>query len=124
MKFCNAMESAMGVSTGNNDYVSVEEALDVQAETEALYKTGRKTTWLMIDEENPSDLAEEEAEITKRQLKTERASKRREGTDEVPRDVREGVRSRRRVLANPKSEKRNVRPEIEFVDVPGQKAVP
>lgn len=120
MKFLNGMESAMGISTGQNDAISMKEALDVQQETEALYKTGTKTHWIMVDEENPADLQVEQEELEKKKLRDQRAMKRREGTDDVKRDVREGVRSRRRVLANPKSERRDVRPEIEFVDVPGR----
>lgn len=98
----------------------MKEALDVQQETDALYKTGRKTNWMMINEENPDDLQVEQEELEKKKRRDARAQARREGTDEVTRDTREGVRSRRRVLANPKSIRKNVRPEIEFVDVPGR----
>lgn len=119
MKFLNGMESAMGISTGDNVPISMKEALDVQQETEALYKTGRKTHWMMINEENPNDLKDEVKELEKKQRKDERANARRQGGDDISRDLREGVRSRRRVPANPRSERKGVRPEIEFVDVPG-----
>lgn len=122
MKFLNGMESAMGISTGQNDAISMKEALDVQQETEALYKTGRRTHWIMVDEENPADLMVEQEELEKKKMRDMRAMKRREGTDHITRDAREGVRSRKRVPANPKSERRDVRPEIEFVDVPGRVA--
>ena len=112
----------MGISTGENAPISVKEALDVQQETEALYKTGRKTHWIMVDEENPADLMVEQEELEKKKMRDERALKRREGGEDIKRDVREGVRSRRRVLANPNSERRDVRPEIEFVDVQGSVA--
>lgn len=121
MKFLNGMESAMGISTGENIPVSMKEALDVQQETEELYKTGRKTHWMMIDEENPDDLQHEQDEIMKKERRDAKATAKRQGSDEdVSRDAREGVRSRRRVPANPRSERKDVRPEIEFVDVPGR----
>lgn len=111
----------MGISTGDNVPVSMREALDVQQETEELYKTGRKTQWMMIDEENSKDLEHEQDELRKKERRDARATaKRQGGNEEVSRDTREGVRSRRRVPANPRSERKDIRPEIEFVDVPGR----
>jgi hypothetical protein len=121
MKYLNGMESAMGISTGENEPITRKEALDIQQETEALYKTGRKTHWIMVDDENPADVEYAQAELDKKAERDERAINRREQRANIPADIRDGVRSRRRVPANPHSERKDKRPEIEFVDVSSRK---
>lgn len=62
LQFLRGMEEALAVPRGqSNPPATRREATDVDRETKALYKTGRRTQWRLVDEENPADVEEVEA---------------------------------------------------------------
>ena len=135
-RFSNSMESALGVlrthrnpapllslaGTGLGQYPTLQE---VEEAVKKDYSTSRSSRYIVLNDENPAEVGEMEAEI---QHKAEQRERRHERTvnpvDSTLMSTERkasSIKSRKIRVANDNSPRKASRPRIEFVDVPGRR---
>ena len=113
--FLSGMEQALGVSTGKQ--LSIREPADVARETRQMYGVGRKTRYIMLDEENVEDVEDVEKELERRERR--KAKGEGEQPDTAAELQTSDPDSMKYVRANvQKTLKANRKVELQFKDVP------
>lgn len=114
MQFLRGMEEALGVSTGVN--LSIKEPLDIAQETGQKYGVGKKTSYIMLDEENLEDVQLVESEL---QAREELRSRNAASVDKVAQSTAPRKQDTRQANSK-KSLKRSKPVGLQYTDIPGK----